>query len=83
VSSPPALDDDHQLCLQVARLLAVRLGQSPDEVTIRGAPKHDPSEDGHPVDLIVDVGGEVWPIEHTVVETFETQLQRPDPRSYN
>ena len=76
MSSPPALDDDHQLCLQVARLLAVRLGQSPDEVTIRRAPKHDPSEDGHPVDLIVDAGGEVWAI-HTVVDTFETELPRP------
>lgn len=69
------LDDDHRLCLQVARFLAVRLGRSPDDVTIQRVPEHDPSEDDHPVDLIVEAGGEVWAIEHTLVETFENQLQ--------
>ena len=83
MSSPPALDDDQQLCLQVAQLLAVQRGQSPGEVTIWHMPKHDPSGDGHPGDLIVDVVGKVRAIKHIVVETFETQLQRPDPRWYN
>lgn len=69
------LEGDHALAWHVAEYLAARLGHSPDDVSIHLVPEIDSPDDQSPVDLVVDVADERWAIEHTVVESFENQLQ--------
>jgi hypothetical protein len=70
-----SLDADHEISLAVARLLAQREGMNADDVRIVAVPERDTPSEDNLVDLVVEVGGERWAIEHTQVETYENQLQ--------
>lgn len=70
-----SLDADHEISLAVARLLAHREGMNADDVRIVAVPERDTPSEDNLVDLVVEVEGERWAIEHTQVETYENQLQ--------